>query len=146
MITTEQIDQILKQANADPELRAINDLRNARMILEQVLNYTDDLVKKHPGDALVDMIFRQVIQSLLTVQNAEGLIAKYRQNNVDKLPIAGDIYDAATYTRERMSLMIAFLGGYKIQCKRRDVIPEADWVDTEEPSWDFLHYDYRVKP
>lgn len=55
-------------------------------------------------------------------------------------------YSTSTYTKECISMMIAFLSGSKIQCKRRYVIPEADWVDTEEPGWDFLHFDYRIKP
>lgn len=61
------------------------------------------------------------------------------------LKVEGNNY-CSTYTKECISMMVAFLNGSKIQCKRKYVIPEADWVDTEEPSWDFLHYDYRVKP
>ncbi len=49
------------------------------------------------------------------------------------------------YTKECMFFMKKQLEGSEIQCKLK-FTPDAKWVDTEEPAWNFMHYDYQMKP
>ena len=44
-------------------------------------------------------------------------------------------------TAEMIAVMKAFEEGKKIQC-----LIANRWLDAENPSWDWFHYDFRVKP
>lgn len=46
---------------------------------------------------------------------------------------------------KKLELMKAFLNGKTLQFKER-YLPEECWKTLENPLWDFLNYDYRIKP
>ncbi len=47
-------------------------------------------------------------------------------------------------TKRKMAVMAAFANEKQIQVKER--YPNGQWEDTDEPAWNWRHYDYRVKP
>ena len=50
-------------------------------------------------------------------------------------------------TKEKIEIMQAFLKGKKIQVKVKGTNEEfKDFISTKEPTWDWTHFEYRVKP
>lgn len=47
-------------------------------------------------------------------------------------------------TEEKIEVMKAFTEGKTIQQKSYN--PDDKWTDSEPPLWDWLRYDYRIKP
>lgn len=46
--------------------------------------------------------------------------------------------------KEMIEVMQAYVGGKKIEC--RNINDHSDWLSTQTPAWDWLRWDYRVKP
>ena len=49
-------------------------------------------------------------------------------------------------TKEKIEVMQAYLDGKKIQRKSITSQNWLDWVSNEEPGWDWIDVDYRIKP
>lgn len=49
-------------------------------------------------------------------------------------------------TQEKIEVMKAYAEGRKIQYRNKDGEFWMDWPYSIEPSWDWFHQDYRIKP
>lgn len=48
---------------------------------------------------------------------------------------------------DMIRVLDAYLNGNAIECRYRpEIMAYDDWAEVQNPSWDFMTFDYRVKP
>ena len=45
-------------------------------------------------------------------------------------------------TKEAIRVMQAFVDGKEVQYE----VPNKEWITTDQPAWNFISYNYRIKP